>query len=144
MGKYQDKVVKEYREAHKEHCDKLLEEWRNANREHYNEQIRRWHKTPSGKAHLARMTAGRREHSTDLALYAARVELLHAIREPCAKCHNSYNITHQIDHIVALCLGGSDDWDNLQPLCILCHREKSKDDMRKLRALREEASSWSP
>lgn len=93
-------------------------------------------KTPKGRAALAKHCAKRREHSTDPALYAARVELLHVMQEPCAECHTPYNITHQVDHIIALCLGGTDNWDNLQPLCIECHRKKTAEDVSKLMAVR--------
>jgi len=93
---------------------------------------RRYYGTPKGKANIAKKAAVRRERSTDPEAYAARVEMLHTLRESCAECHRPYTITHQIDHIIALCLDGTDDWDNLQPLCIKCHREKTKEDLRKL------------
>lgn len=94
--------------------------------------MRKYNQTPKGKATMSRRNHARREWSTDPEAYAARVEMLHIMREPCSKCHTPYNITHQIDHILALSLGGTDNWSNLQPLCILCHREKTAEDMRKL------------
>jgi len=95
----------------------------------------RYRQTPQGKVAVARMLSNRRERSTNPGSYIARVELLHTIHEPCAKCHTSYKISHQIDHIVALCLGGTDDWSNLQPLCVSCHRQKSGMDLSKFREL---------
>lgn len=91
----------------------------------------RYNLSPKGKANMARQAAKRRERSTDPELLAARVELLHIIKESCAKCKTPYMVTHQIDHIVALCLGGTDDWSNLQPLCIKCHRKKTREDIHK-------------
>lgn len=91
----------------------------------------RYYSSPKGKAHLAKMVAQRRKKSTNPASYAARAELLHVLQEPCAECRAPYKITHQIDHILALCLGGTDDWSNLQPLCLSCHRKKTKEDIRK-------------
>jgi 5-methylcytosine-specific restriction protein A len=34
-----------------------------------------------------------------------------------------------IDHIVALCNGGTDDDSNVQPLCIECHDAKTRRDL---------------
>lgn len=91
-----------------------------------------YHKTPRGKARVARYNAKRRELSTDNKLYGLRIEMLHTLKEPCARCGTPYKTTHQIDHILALSLGGADIWDNYQPLCFpKCHSEKSKEDLRK-------------
>lgn len=35
---------------------------------------------------------------------------------------------YEIDHITALCNGGTDDDANLAPICIECHSEKTPDD----------------
>jgi len=97
---------------------------------------KRWdayYNSPGGKAAIAKMLARRRERSTSPESYAARVELLHTLHEPCANCGTPYKISHQIDHIVALCLGGNDDWDNLQPLCLECHRDKTGEDLHEFR-----------
>jgi len=92
---------------------------------------KRYNETPGGKAARAKGTATRRRRSDDPALYAARTYLLHDLQESCAICGALYDITHVIDHIIALCLGGTDAWDNYQPACILCHREKTAEDLRK-------------
>ena len=36
----------------------------------------------------------------------------------------------ELDHIIALSLGGSDDDDNLAPCCSWCHDPKSDDDTK--------------
>ncbi len=49
-----------------------------------------------------------------------------------------YEIHYDVDHIIAVSLGG-DMWDkkNLQVLCTRCHKIKTKIDMQKLRAQRK-------
>jgi len=103
-------------------------------REQYNNAAKEYYRTPKGKANRARKIAKRRKRSTDPGAYATRVELLHTIQESCAKCGAPYLITHTVDHILALCLGGTDDWDNLQPICVLCHRKKTAEDLVKFRS----------
>ena len=95
-------------------------------------ELSRFYSTPKGKVSRAKMVSKRRERSTDPESYAARVELLHTLQESCTSCQAPYRITHQIDHILALCLGGTDQWENLQPLCLTCHRRKTTEDNRKL------------
>jgi len=45
----------------------------------------------------------------------------------------------EVDHKIAVCLGG-DMWDenNLQALCYKCHKEKTKEDMKKLKESRKQ------
>lgn len=38
-------------------------------------------------------------------------------------------VDYEIDHIAALCNGGSDDDDNLAPICMECHDLKTPDDV---------------
>lgn len=99
------------------------------------EVYRRSYKTPKGKASYAKQVAMRRALSTNPALYAARVLQLHTNKEPCAECGALYSETHQIDHILALCLGGTDVWENYRPLCIKCHPKKTAEDRRKLHSI---------
>ena len=96
------------------------------------ESNRVYYRTTKGKASKARMHANNRKRSTNTELYAARVKQLHVMHEDCAECNAPYKASHQIDHILALCLGGTDDWGNLQPLCILCHRVKTGNDLSRL------------
>jgi 5-methylcytosine-specific restriction endonuclease McrA len=37
----------------------------------------------------------------------------------------------EVDHVLALCLGGGNGLGNLQVLCPSCHREKTRSDMTK-------------
>ena len=45
----------------------------------------------------------------------------------CATCYDAGRIvpTDEIDHVVPLSRGGTDDDDNVQGLCAACHRAKS-------------------
>lgn len=45
---------------------------------------------------------------------------------------------YSIDHINALCLGGEHSIENLQLLCIECHKKKSKSDIKKLASRRKQ------
>lgn len=66
-------------------------------------------------------------------LYVSRVKQLHDMKESCTVCGIPYKRTHTIDHIVALCNGGRDEWDNFQPICTgkdSCHVKKTRRDMQ--------------
>lgn len=45
---------------------------------------------------------------------------------------------YEVDHIVPLCAGGADRPENMQLLTKRQHREKTRDDLRMCRKLREE------
>ena len=45
-------------------------------------------------------------------------------RQPiCAHC--KAEVSQELDHIIPISESGSDAWDNLQGLCIPCHRSKT-------------------
>lgn len=124
------------RKHRKQHPERVVEVRRKFTEKHpgyWNEASIKYHSTPKGRASLAKHNAMRRRHSTNPGLFGARIGLLRILQEPCANidCQTPYTITHQIDHIIALCLGGTDDWSNLQPLCIKCHKKKTAEDMVK-------------
>lgn len=89
----------------------------------------RYNRSDNGLASRARSLAKRRERSTDPLLFQSRVEQLHTIREPCTLCGTSYKKSHSVDHVLALCNGGVDEWSNYQPLCYRCHRIKTNLDV---------------
>jgi len=43
----------------------------------------------------------------------------------CEKCGNMLQATYEIDHIVRLDRGGSNDISNLSALCVSCHKNKT-------------------
>jgi hypothetical protein len=53
-----------------------------------------------------------------------RLKLIESFHNKCAMCHLDSN-KFEIDHIIPLCSGGSNEVTNLQPLCPNCHKEKS-------------------
>ncbi len=112
-----------------------VDKWMIAHPQEHAEHVRKYHLTPKGRGARALVVARRRERSTDPQVYAERIVQLHANHEPCARCSAPYSISHQVDHILALCLGGTDDLDNFQPLCTTCHYIKSAEDRRKYMGL---------
>ena len=49
----------------------------------------------------------------------------------CANCDEKLT-EYDLDHIKPLCDGGSDDVDNMQPLCLPCHAEKCSNERRSI------------
>ncbi len=49
----------------------------------------------------------------------------------CAEClrNDKLSLAEQVDHIVPLHKGGTDDLDNLEGLCLTCHGRKTAKDM---------------
>lgn len=45
----------------------------------------------------------------------------------CQPCIRSGKVTQakEVDHITPKCQGGTDDLDNLQAICVPCHKEKT-------------------
>ena len=59
-------------------------------------------------------------------------------RQPvCRVCYNE--APTEVDHILALSLGGEDKLENLQGICSRCHKIKSADDKRKAARRRKSA-----
>jgi 5-methylcytosine-specific restriction protein A len=54
----------------------------------------------------------------------------------CQPCRRNQIATaaSEVDHIIAKGLGGTDDTDNLQSICKPCHKRKTKEDVRAIRA----------
>ena len=64
----------------------------------------------------------------------ARVFLAH--NGVCGRCTVKITGPYEIDHILALALGGPDIDANCHPLCEGCHAPKTKDDVRKIAKVR--------
>jgi 5-methylcytosine-specific restriction endonuclease McrA len=65
----------------------------------------------------------------------------HSEKWPCNNCSTTYETNYEVDHIVPLGMGGTNDWDNLQLLCPTCHKAKTKVDVRKIREYKGETSN---
>ena len=46
----------------------------------------------------------------------------------CARCDEKLGQGYELDHKQPLCDNGSDDMDNMQPLCLPCHAEKCSEE----------------
>ena len=65
-------------------------------------------------------TQGRRKINNTI-----RNEIVNKQNNKCNDCNNFLSQYYQIDHVIALQFGGSDETDNLQALCCECHAKKS-------------------
>jgi 5-methylcytosine-specific restriction endonuclease McrA len=74
--------------------------------------------------HEKRRTFNDRERAQFLALKGGR----------CAHCRNKIKSgwEWEIDHIIPIADGGTDDDENLQVLCFMCHSLKTKDDVAEI------------
>lgn len=55
-----------------------------------------------------------------------RVEIIESLGGCCKQCDETTDL--QIDHIKPIAQGGDDDFENMQLLCVSCHREKSREE----------------
>ena len=53
----------------------------------------------------------------------------------CNHCRELLPFTYEIDHVMALSIGGEDDTKNMQALCNNCHAQKTVGDNRRARAV---------
>lgn len=62
---------------------------------------------------------------------AIREQALLKTQYRCAEClrNDKLSIARQVDHIIPLHKGGTDDLDNLEGLCLTCHERKTARDM---------------
>jgi 5-methylcytosine-specific restriction protein A len=72
-----------------------------------------------------------------------RTKLLNASGGKCAECSAEFlGKPWHLDHVIPLEMGGPDVPSNWQCLCVQCHKDKTKDDMKDLaKAKRREAKN---
>jgi len=78
-------------------------------------------KRPAGTQHLRNLSSSERKRHTR--------RLMWAQNRLCASC-GQLHLKMELDHIIALGLGGTDEASNLQLLCRECHRDKTRNDRR--------------
>lgn len=124
----------EYRRAHYEANKKS---YREARRRHYEENRESYavrdRKSRKANPEAAALKSRRRaalklgaegSHTVDevLAMYDDQNGL-------CAYCETPLFGSYEVDHMVPLCKGGRDDWENLAIVCRPCNRRKSGGDL---------------
>jgi 5-methylcytosine-specific restriction endonuclease McrA len=62
----------------------------------------------------------------------------------CRECDILLPSTWQVDHVIPLHLGGTNEWQNLQILCPLCHANKSQLEAIEREALARQRKKKSP
>ena len=66
-----------------------------------------------------------------------RARVLRRAGNVCEVCHARPAV--DVDHVLAVALGGTDAEDNLRALCGWCHRKKTRSDVREFHARRPTA-----
>jgi len=81
---------------------------------------------------------------SDIKAFSERKALVQPLRDwvfyrdefTCARCNGNFPpFELECDHVIPLALGGETIPDNLQTLCKRCHKEKTKDDISKIKKL---------
>jgi 5-methylcytosine-specific restriction endonuclease McrA len=63
-------------------------------------------------------------------LWTLRRRVVLYLEPQCRQCSAK---AWEVDHITPRCEGGTDAWDNLQPLCCACHDAKTRTDLARMR-----------
>jgi 5-methylcytosine-specific restriction endonuclease McrA len=135
-----------YQEAHKEEISEYKKRWRRENaqmvalrsREHYERhkdeivaRSKKWAEDNPEKVGLAKADNRRKRRAakhTSLGSFTAKEfkELCEGYDNKCLSCGVT-GVVLEVDHVVPLTKGGSDDISNIQPLCGICNRRKFVD-----------------
>ncbi len=106
--------IKKYREDNKERMAYIYKNWKNANKDKC--------------ASYRRARRARKHEATGTHTIDDINNLFKLQRKKCASCNKSISKYYEVDHIVALVNGGSNDKSNLQLLCMTCNRSKGSRD----------------
>lgn len=124
------KKEREYREATKaqsaERTRLWLQAYREANREEHREKMRAYYWRNPAKV-LAKSHKRRARKAAAGGSYTAEEwqALLNVTGHKCLRCEAT-GIKLTADHVVPICVGGSSDISNIQPLCKACNSSKHK------------------
>lgn len=69
-----------------------------------------------------------------------RIHIMYTQKYRCAKCDDLLKPTCELDHIVSLEEGGKDVLNNIQALCVPCHKDKTYDSRLQKHPMFSEAS----
>lgn len=109
---------KSWRESNREKCIAASKAWQRANPE----IVRQLKRVASAKRRARERMAQGAYTRSDIAT------LLRLQRRKCAICKVSLDLAYQVDHVVPLALGGSNERSNLQLLCPFCNQSKGAKD----------------
>ena len=133
-----------WREQNRERSNAHYRKWRSGNREQMTEIRRRWNEANRERRHetCVRWIEGNRErlrewrrmrwakaHAGETYSAAEWQALLETYGHQCLACGIKAHETPQgfltPDHVVPVCMSGSNTIDNIQPLCLDCNRRKN-------------------
>jgi 5-methylcytosine-specific restriction endonuclease McrA len=121
--------VKLWREENKEKRYAYNKLWYEQNRERKNALDKIWSSlNPEKKAVHGRNRRSRKRLATGTHTDEDIHNLFRLQKKKCAVCNKSISKGYDVDHIVALSNGGSNDKYNLQLLCTYCNRSKHAKD----------------
>lgn len=121
--------VKSWREENKEERYAYNKTWYEKNKERKNALDKIWSASNlDKKAVHGRNRRSRKKLATGSHTCADIHNLFNLQRKKCAICKKSISKGYDVDHIVALSRGGSNDKYNLQLLCTYCNRSKHNKD----------------
>lgn len=126
-SEFERKRLLEYKHKNKEKLSLAYKEYRKKNLEKEKLRIARWSRENPEKVTASRK---RRHYRRDMLEKSATGEFtaqewqdcLNLYDGKCLWCGTSHQIT--IDHIVPLSRGGTNNINNLQPLCVSCNSKK--------------------
>jgi 5-methylcytosine-specific restriction endonuclease McrA len=121
---------REYRLANKAKLQAAKKAWCEANREKKRELDLTWQRENRQKVLVYRKVSEHKRRAQKLksggSYTACEInKLMHKQRARCACCKTSIAAIYEIDHIMPLSKGGSNDIVNIQLLCPPCNRRKS-------------------
>ncbi len=73
-----------------------------------------------------------------------RLEVLVAFNGRCAKCREKISGAFEVDHVKARGLGGLNDPQNYEPLCVTCHKTKTRVDVKSIAKAKAQTKACVP
>lgn len=115
--------VRRYIAAHKDHYRELGKRWNKANRGRINKQrLDRYRKDPTKAKWNSKIRRFRKKASGGDHTMQEWQMLCKQYNNRCLSCGSNGPLTE--DHIIPISLGGSNNIDNIQPLCVSCNSKK--------------------
>lgn len=120
--------TRKWREANSESVKEKSRQWREVNAESQKEKARQWKRNNKERhraiQHTARRRYRARKRGAGGSHTTAEWEALVKYYEGRCLCCGRDDVKLTIDHIVPVSKGGSNNIDNIQPLCFSCNASK--------------------